>query len=260
MALTSLGQVIIKKVAIKKYNLLLQIETLISKFSVSCPNEVELIKIINQKNRLVNILNQLKRNIIKINNTTKPLIPLIKSLDIASKALKIAPIPVAVGTPAVALPLGLITTAGDALAIIKAKITSINANLKAFEEIKKYVLRTIDEILNKIKELDNLIFKCASPSLAQNLNLQPSLTTSLSGDDLSDPLLDNNELNETYNGFSFAILIDKDNSTRFTKRYAVAKNNDGVIMLRGESSFSSSPKVLIDELKFIIDRDNLKAF
>jgi len=54
------------------------------------------------------------------------------------------------------------------------------------------------------------------------------------------------------------ILLDKDNTTRFPKRYAVAKTPSGIVMLRGESSFSSSVDVLINELKFIIDRDNLK--
>ena len=260
MGLASLGQVIIKRVAIKKYSLLSQLEILISKFDISCPNEQELIKIIKQKNRLVSILNQLKRNIIKIDNTTRPLKPLIKSLSIASKALKIAPLPVAFGSPAVALPLGLITTAGDALSIIKAKITSINSSLMAFTEIKNYIIRTVDEILAKIAELDKLIIKCAPPSLAQELNTQPSLNNSSLGDDITDPLLDDNQQNETYDGFSFDILIDTSNESKFIRRYAIAKNKSGVIMLRGESSYSSSTKVLIDELKFIIDRDNLKAF
>jgi len=43
-------------------------------------------------------------------------------------------------------------------------------------------------------------------------------------------------------------------------RQAVAKNKDGVILLKGESSFSASDKILIDELVFYIKSNNLKAF
>lgn len=62
----------------------------------------------------------------------------------------------------------------------------------------------------------------------------------------------------TYKGFKLEILLDDKNDLRFPKRYAVAKTPNGVIVLRTESSFASSVNVLLEEIKFIIDRDNLK--
>ena len=44
------------------------------------------------------------------------------------------------------------------------------------------------------------------------------------------------------------------------RRFAIAKNKRGVIQLRGESSFSASDQVLIDELIFYIQQNDLKAF
>ena len=39
----------------------------------------------------------------------------------------------------------------------------------------------------------------------------------------------------------------------------VARNKQGIVLLQTEPSFTQDPKVLVEELKLIIDRDNLKA-
>lgn len=258
MALAKLGQAIIKKVADKKIKILSKIDNLKSKFETSCPPQSELIKIIKQKNQLVSVLNQLKKNVNTIDKTTKPFKSLIKSLDIATKALKLAPIPTAVS--GVGIPMGIIVTAGDVLSITKEKIISFKSNIEAFTQIKNYILQTIDQILVELKRLDILIEKCSLKAIDDGTNPQ-FINNSLNSEDnnLIDNLQDSdsNE-NNTYNGFKFEILMDTNNDTRFPKRYAVAKTPSGIIMLRGESSFSSSVEVLINELKFIIDRDNLK--
>lgn len=289
MVLPSLGQAIIKKVANKKIRLSSNLDSLISKFDKSCPTEKELVKIINQRNKLILILTQLKRNILKLDKATNPLKPLLATLLKSSKLLKKSPIPVASGSPAIALPLGSIISAGDSLFTIKQQLTGFKSSISAFAEIKKYIIKTIDELLNKIKTLDSLISKCIdkkststtlSPntvSSPNNISLNSLIDTStipdislennlnnllnLEESDLIDNLQSSSENQDnTYNGFVFEILIDTNNTTKFIKRYAVAKTQSGVILLKGESSFSSSIQVLIDELKFIIDRDNLKAF
>jgi hypothetical protein len=42
-------------------------------------------------------------------------------------------------------------------------------------------------------------------------------------------------------------------------RYATATDSSGVVVLKGEPSFSAEPQVLIDELAFYIRNNNLKA-
>lgn len=286
MGLSSLGQAIIKKVANKKIRISSNLDSMISQFDKSCPSEKELIKIIKQRNKLVLILTQLKRNILKLDKATNPLKPLLSSLNKASKLLKLSPIPLAVGAPAVALPLGAVITAGSSLNLINQKTTGILSTLLAFTQIKKYIIKTIEDLLDKVKKLDSLVTKCVDkkpnpsltatttspgislngiidPSLLSDSTLQDNLNNILNSEesDLINNLQSSGENSDnTYNGFTFEVLIDTTNTTKFTKRYAVAKTQSGIILLKGESSFSSSIEVLIDELKFIIDRDNLKAF
>lgn len=61
------------------------------------------------------------------------------------------------------------------------------------------------------------------------------------------------------NGFIMDVQDDEKNPVGSLKRrYAVAKNRDGVILLKGEPSLSSSDQILIDELAFYIQQNDLK--
>lgn len=53
--------------------------------------------------------------------------------------------------------------------------------------------------------------------------------------------------------FKLEIILDPDSPTIAPKRFAVAKNLEGIIVLKGAKSFSSSTQVLLDEIKFRID-------
>jgi hypothetical protein len=63
-----------------------------------------------------------------------------------------------------------------------------------------------------------------------------------------------------YKGFTYEVVLDLSNNSPYPKRYAQALNKQGVPVLRTESSFASDAKVLVDQLKFIIDSNpNLTA-
>lgn len=62
------------------------------------------------------------------------------------------------------------------------------------------------------------------------------------------------------NGFIMGVETSKNSVGSLKRRYAVAKNPQGVIILKGEPSFSSSDQILIDELAFYITSNNLKAY
>lgn len=54
--------------------------------------------------------------------------------------------------------------------------------------------------------------------------------------------------------YELAIIEDTKSPTFAKKRYAVAKTPQGVIVLKGQSSFSADTDILLDEIKFRIDK------
>ena len=60
------------------------------------------------------------------------------------------------------------------------------------------------------------------------------------------------------NGFEMGVETEITERS-LKRRRAIARNRAGVIMLRGEYSFSSIDQILIDELVFYIQQNNLKA-
>lgn len=296
MSLVTLGQSLISKTAKLKYRILTPINDLKEKFKVSCPNRDEMLRIIKKRNDLLQILNQLNKTIIVIDKTTDPLKPILKALNIAITAIKLLPAPTA--TPGVTT--GSIVILSDSLNIAKDKVTAFTSQVNAFIQIKNYILKTINDLKVALQSLDLLINHCLeeaatidsnnsnnntnnslgsendtfnnTDNLDNNSNQNSSLITLdeinfinsgvNQGDNNLMLQLESTEPNElnSYQGFKFSILTDLSSSSKFPKRYAVAKSQAGVVLLKGESSFSSSVQILIDELKFIIDRDHLKAF
>jgi len=62
------------------------------------------------------------------------------------------------------------------------------------------------------------------------------------------------------NGFEMSVItVDNITVGGLKRRRAVARNKQGVIMLQGEPSFSSNDQILIDELVFYIQQNDLKA-
>jgi hypothetical protein len=99
------------------------------------------------------------------------------------------------------------------------------------------LLKVIDLILNKcgkkVDPIDNDLLRGAQAAISS-----PTETS--------------------YKGFIFEIIEKPFNQT-LNQKIGVAKNTQGIVLLQTEPSFTNSPQVLIDELKLIIDRDNLKA-
>jgi hypothetical protein len=60
------------------------------------------------------------------------------------------------------------------------------------------------------------------------------------------------------NGFEMGVETEVTDKP-LKRRRAIARNKGGVVMLQGEWSFSSIDQILIDELVFYIQQNNLKA-
>ena len=126
-------------------------------------------------------------------------------------------------------------------------ITASNVS-PAVASIQATILRTV----NLLKGLDTLIKLC-------NPNSTLIDTSKTIQDTAANELIAENSTNEsTYKGFILEIET-KEFTDTVNQNRSVGKNNSGIVLIATEFSFASNPQVLIDELKFIIDRGRFKS-
>ncbi len=128
------------------------------------------------------------------------------------------------------------------------KITAAQVS-PAFATVQNTIVRCVD----LLDRLDILITLC-NP----NANLT-GISDSINSIYDNELIAEASENDGTYKGFILEIETRPFTDTVDQNR-AVGKNRSGIIMISTEYSFASNPQVLIDELKFIIDRDDLKAY
>lgn len=218
---------------------------------ISCPPPELLNDAIKKRNSIVRQLNQIYATI-TLNSALASAI-LILSFQLKGIINQIQSLVFPLATPpGIGLPYSVI----GALDKLKDKLNEIaEDNKKLNKQIiisLAFLVAALIIVLIYLKNIDGMIQKCS-----QEANLEP----------LSPELEAIREENErandepfpTLNGFIFSVVEDKNEVGSLKRRFAVAKNKQGVILLKGEPSFSTSDQILIDELKFYIQVNNLKA-
>lgn len=229
----------------------------------TCPDPATLQEIINKRNNILSSLNRIGKI---IDTTTTVLTGISAALSILQgtnssiDASKVAARIAAALNPALAAALPSVLAALDT--------TKLNLNLDAEwqSRITKYksiisatslALSIVNIfVLSAIKALESIdfnILKCDP-----NVTLDP-ISNEIKILSVSQAKA-NQTINEmTYQGFIIEI-VEVPFSDTVTRRKAVGKNSQGIILIETELSFTTVPQVLINELKLIIDRDNLKAY
>jgi len=108
----------------------------------------------------------------------------------------------------------------------------------------------LQSILAFLKIIDSVLEKCGKKPNKLGGDIDTLLNTV--------KLAETSNIQSTYQGFTFEI-IEKPFSPTVNRKIAQAKNSQGIVLLQTEPSFTQNPQVLIEELKLIINRDNLKA-
>ena len=141
---------------------------------------------------------------------------------------------------------------------------------KVSEQITKAVL-TLDALLIMVAIMNSALSSILDEIGALEARLLPlndlidqAINNNLSPGDIN-ALLNNSKLGliegTIYRGFTFGIL--EENDPKFVvagnkRRYAVAYDRSGFIVLQSKPSFTLDPYVLVEELKLIIDEQNLE--
>ena len=219
------------------------------KKKLSCPPTNDINNIIEKKNKLVKQLN----NTLKVIDITTKTLGItggvIQSLEIAFNVLKNIPIPSSV-PPGVGLPVNVILgiqDKKDSISKIINRLKTINISILSILVLLRQVLLQAIQLLNI---LDTLIQECYPDAEQEQLAINLTDLTDIQSEEV--PIVTN------VNGFE--MRVETENTTKSLKRRrAIAQNKQGVTMLKGEWSFSSIDQILIDELVFYIQQNNLKT-
>lgn len=249
MASSKLLQIFAKQTTQTQERLLTQIKGLQKQFpEAGCPTKEVLLKIIDKRNALASGINQLQNQAVNVNRTSQIIDNITTPIPPIINLIKLLPLPTAL--PGVTA--GNIIIAGDVLSDLKDLVKKYNTIGEGFGVLYNFVLRVLNVVNNQIKILDTLIEKCAKELEIPYEVINDELNS------LGNETLEN--LSTTiYKGFTFEIKYAKLNETPYPKRFAQARNSAGLVTLTSDESFASDPNVLINELKFIIDTQNLKG-
>ena len=212
-----------------------------------CPSPDQLKDAIRRRNRIVKQLNQIFKAI-AINSAFAAAFALI-GLQFKNVRFTIDNLPIPLATQ----PYTLVS-----------KLQNINDLLERLEQENKklnkqilialiFLVASLIIILLLLRGIDKLIQECAQEELSLEEIDEELLALIQEAEEEGDPSVRN------VNGFILSVETEKNGVGTIKRRFAVAKNADGVILLKGEPSFSASDQILIDELVFYIQQNNLKA-
>ena len=235
------------------------ITKLTQKSQKTCPSPDQLKDVIRRRNSIVKQLNQIFAAVALNSALAVAFLALSKIVRGVRATVDSLPLPLAIGGPG---PVGLVFSQTYSNV---AKLQNVKDKLKELEESNKdlnkqilialvFLIVALIIILLLLKGIDNLIQEC---SKEENIEFE----------EISEELLDLTQEAEeegipvikSINGFTLSVETSKNSVGNLKRRQAIAKNGQGVILLRGDESFSATDQILIDELVFYIQQNNLKA-
>ena len=261
--LQKLGQILIQKGTELDSQLPSSITNLVSQFTPgSCPNPAVLQSIVEKRNNIVGKLNTVGQS---LNVVTSTYTGVSSFLDVVLFSISnLKNIKTGVSIAAKAIPFGLpgaipaaLSDLGDATDRLTFDSLGNSKLQQQKDRIDSLIIpiaifsKTIQNITNLLNSLDTLIIGCnpnstldpLSDTIVQTANSQTQADVS----------------NGSYKGFTFTIE-EVPFSPTVNRLKAIALNQGGIPLLETPLSFTTNRQTLIDELKLIIDRDNLKPF
>ena len=206
-----------------------------------CPTTDQIPDIIRKKNQLVKGLNNALKTIDATTTALGIAGGVITAMEIAFNALAIIPVPINPGVP-IAL---------NKIEKIIARLKIINVGLLALLVLLRQTIVLAIELLNL---LDTSLQHCAPDTEEEQTQINAELLALVE----EQKTQNNSPVITIVNGFTMDLETEITENPLKRKR-AIAKNADGVSILKGEWSFSSIDQILIDELVFYIQSNNLKA-
>jgi hypothetical protein len=234
-----------------------EVLSILNKFASDCPNTKDLERIIKIKNTLLSHLTSFEKRINVFSNTATQLTTAAQTVNNLIRVITSIPIPTVLtfipgqsGGLVKGVPYSTLTRYSNTLVKLNKTVDRLLGEATAITSTISTVKPLITSLKNRLNLIDISIEQCsleqaAEGGLAQIVaTTQPPENTGSEGTPNDDYL---------YKGYILEIVDDPNSPSIAPRRYAIAKDTVGVIVLYGPSSFSSDTQVLLDEIKFRID-------
>lgn len=227
-----------------------------------CPPVDEIKKILAVRDTLLNMINGLEKKIEPVKKFAEILDPPIKAGKVTVLILEQLPLPTAIGTPPLKDFGGLITahTTGmqnrfsQLLNIACQIIDMLEKDQKAIKDLTDISFDGLSPIKAKLESIDIQLFECVDKlPQAQKAEVLSAIDNLPSNLGITTMSTDSSGTKFFYKSYTITIQEDKNSPGFAKKRFAQVENKNGVVLMRGPSSFSSSTRILIDEIKFRIN-------
>ena len=241
---------------------------MIAKFDQGCPPKAELERIVQQKNTIVTALTQVSGVINTITKIGTTLDQILAGLNIAVNVIKFLPLPLPPFSPALLVtgPAVAVDTLGD---LVKAGKGAVKIIPDALGQIAK----GIENLITKLGQIDGLLNPCLAEAGLdgsinnEDLNALLNATGTNSDADVNQAteseLLARLQPNSNdplfYKGYKLEIQNDPKNEFSFASRRIMGEKDKVKLYNLADQgySYSSSVQVLIDEIKFRIDLNQI---
>jgi len=277
-----LGELVLSKGVALQSQVTPTLEDIKNNLTSGCPPQPVLLSFIERRNNIVNTLNNLGTFIDKITIALTGIAGIVNLVLIAKATLRNTK----TGLNIAKIVLNQVAKVAG-LAVVLAPIRSIITDLSnaessindtvdkiTFDDLGESKLKPLQDGVNSaivylavasgiVKTIVTLLETIDAPlkKCIQEANIQQTLTE-VSSEIIALTQIESTAqqtLNDTtYRGFVLEIE-EVDFSPTVKQRRAVAKNSQGIVMAQTPLSFTSNPQTLINELKLIISRNNLKA-
>jgi hypothetical protein len=233
----------------------------ITKLKEYCLPKQDLEKILEVRNQIMNKINTVSDSINSLSKITDTIQPAIdttnKSLDIAKALVNTLGTALVATPPSIPIPGPVITGYVNASNLVNNTLPPIlTTNLNKLNSITT----ATDFANNLLLKLKDLLSKI--DAYLTGCGIDPNNLTPLNDNlqQLQESLNNANNINNnsTYKGFVLEIVKEAYSPTA-DRRKAVAKNTQGIILLSTPLTFSTDDQTLINEIKLLIDSNNLKA-
>tara|TARA_R110000803_G_scaffold81546_2_gene147502 strand:+ start:3419 stop:4801 length:1383 start_codon:yes stop_codon:yes gene_type:complete len=218
---------------------------------ITCPLQEDIVKIIETQNKLIKQIN----NVFKVINRTTEILTLTQKIltpaTILLPILEALPLPTAIA--GVGIPVSVINGIQKSIRFLGVLIPKLSFANSILLSILTLLRSVLIQVLDILRFLDLVTQYCSSLDgvTQEQISLELTSFTQEQSQQLS-PIVTN------INGFEMGVETERTTNT-LKRRRATATNTGGVVMLKGEWSFSSIDQILIDELVFYIQTNDLKA-